>query len=611
MAESFFWKDVESLQCPPISRCPFSGDKGSVSVLTDQVVSMEMFLLKDPYLKFEESVLTRVLYKLSASLRRNKHYQYLKMIEKSLRKLSRLDLVTAFSHVTRCCPSSKNDSTGGAAVLLPSRQLLEFLLVKLLGAAELTSQTVSLCAEAFILTAQQITKSLFLAANCTLLSITSRLWALLKGFQEKLQQWYSFLRPWVDKLQGTQVQWLPGGIKLPLDLEEWIAPEEDTTQQQSRMQTSLNSVNPGTRGFLDHLFTSPIPSPDDGDHDASLSVHATATEKIVSVKKRKIPPVAQSTPVYNSPFLHPGEGLPDNLDMDLGEPVWSDISSIRNRLSSHVQGDIVVQPTKLTFGEDRREGDSHAESSKSARKRKRQQSNKQAETENLEDVTHPAKRRKEDRDTKKDETKETVQNLAKGKKRKAKSGNVQETQCEKSKSQPMEVENTQKETTLHLPVEEDTPSETRRKKKMKAKVTKEDKGDSHKPLYKPDEFRTQSFQRKHLDKDVENPVVVSIGKGKEWMLNASTCSTFEELYQCCQLIGEKVQEDTAAEAKLQKLTSKIKRCAKMESKGKKARRASLAWWTDQIAWPERWTESTSGSEVTLPVFVRTGEARQV
>ncbi|XP_019641175.1 PREDICTED: uncharacterized protein LOC109482777 [Branchiostoma belcheri] len=568
MAERFFWNDVESLQCPPISRCPFSGDKGSVSVLTDQVVSMEMFLLKDPYLKFEESVLTRVLYKLSASLRRNKHYQYLKMIEKSLRKLSRLDLVTAFSHVTRCFPSSKDDSTGGAAVLLPSRQLLEFLLVKLLGAAEITSQTVSLCAEAFILTAQQITKSLFLAANCTLLSITSRLWALLKGFQEKLQQWYSFLRPWVDKLQGTQVQWLPGGVKLPLDLEEWIVPEEDTTQQQSRMQTSLNSVSPGTLGFLDHLFTSLVPSPDDGDHDASLSVHATATEKTVSVKKRKIPPVAQSTPVYNSPFLHPGEGLPDNLDMDLGEPVWSDISSIRNRLSSHVQGDIVVQPTKLTFGEDRREGDSHAESSKSARKRKRQQSNKQAETENLEDVTHPAKRRKEDRDTKKDETKETVQNLAKGKKRKAKSGNVQETQCEKSKSQPMEVENTQKETTLHLPVEEDTPSETRRKKKMKAKVTKEDKGDSHKPLYKPDEFRTQSFERKHLHKDVENPVVVSIGKGKEWMLNASTCSTFKELYQCCQLIGEKVQEDTAAEAKLQKLTSKIKRCAKMESKGK-------------------------------------------
>ncbi|XP_019638137.1 PREDICTED: uncharacterized protein LOC109480382 [Branchiostoma belcheri] len=568
MAESFFWNDVESLQCPPISRCPFSGDKGSVAVLTDQVVSMEMFLLKDPYLKFEESVLTRVLYKLSASLRRNKHYQYLKMIEKSLRKLSRLDLVTAFSHVTRCCPSSKDDSTGGAAVLLPSRQLLEFLLVKLLGAAEITSQTVSLCAEAFILTAQQITKSLFLAANCTLLSITSRLWALLKSFQEKLQQWYSFLRPWVDKLQGTQVQWLPGGVKLPLDLGEWIVPEEDTTQQQSRMQTSLSSVSPGVLGLLDHLFTSPVPSPDDRDRttdpDASLNVDTTVTEKPVCVKKRRIPPVAQSTPVYNSPFLHPGEGFPSDLDMDLGEPVWSDISSIRNRLSSHVQEN-VVQPTKLTFGEDRGEGDLNAESTKSASKRKRQQTKKQAEGENLEDITHPAKRRKKDRATKEDETKETVQNPAKGKKRKAKSGYIQETQCEESKSQSTEeVEDTRKERTLHLPMEDDTPSKKKRKKKTKAKVTKDDQEDSRKPLNKEDDFRTETCKGKHLDIVVENPSAASTGKEQEFMVNAS--STFEELYKCCQSIGEKVQEG-AAEAKLQKLASKIKRCAKMESKG--------------------------------------------
>ncbi|XP_078674126.1 uncharacterized protein LOC144912572 [Branchiostoma floridae x Branchiostoma belcheri] len=574
MAESFFWNDVESLQCPPISRCPFSGDKGSVAVLTDQVVSMEMFLLKDPYLKFEESVLTRVLYKLSASLRRNKHYQYLKMIEKSLRKLSRLDLVTAFSHVTRCCPSSKDDSTGGAAVLLPSRQLVEFLLVKLLGAAELTSQTVSLCAEAFILTAQQITKSLFLAANCTLLSITSRLWALLKGFQEKLQQWYSFLRPWVDKLQGTLVQWLPGGIKLPLDLGEWIAPEEDTTQQQLKMQTSLGSVSPGTRGFLDHLFTSPVPSPDDRDRttdpDASLNVDTTVTEKPVSVKKNRTPPVAQSTPVYNSPFLHPGERLPNDLDMDLGEPVWSGISSIRNRLSSHVQEN-VVQPTKLTFGEDRAEGttcNSHAESTKSARKRKRQHTKKQEEIENQEDITHSAKRRKDDRGTKEDETKETVQNLAKGKKKKAKSGNIQETQCQKSKSQlTEEVEDTHhKERTLHLPMEEDTCTLSKKKRKRKAKLTKDDKNDSDKKPSKADDFRTETCEGKHLDIVVQNPSVASIGKEQEFMVNTS--STFEELYKCCQSIGEKVQEDTA-EAKLQKLASKIKRCAKMESKGNK------------------------------------------
>ncbi|KAI8514915.1 hypothetical protein Bbelb_075060 [Branchiostoma belcheri] len=455
MAESFFWNDVESLQCPPISRCPFSGDKGSVAVLTDQVVSMEMFLLKDPYLKFEESVLTRVLYKLSASLRRNKHYQYLKMA---------LHNVFDAHHIFSC--SSKDDSTGGAAVLLPSRQLLEFLLVKLLGAAELTSQTPHSSTDHQVsVPGSQLHSTLH----------NQQTVGSVKEFQEKLQQWYSFLRPWVDKLQGTQVQWLPGGVKLPLDLGEWIAPEEDTTQQQSRMQTSLTSVSPGTRGFLDHLFTSPVPSPDDRDRttdpDASLNDDTTETDKPVSGKKSRIPPVAQSTPVYNSPFLHPGEGLPSDLDMDLGEPVWSGISSIRNRASRHVQEN-VVQPTKLTFGEDRGEGDLTAESSKSARKRKRQQSKEQAERENLEDITHPAKRRKKDRDTKEDETKETGQNLPKGKKRKAKSGNIQETHCEKTK----------------------------------------------------------------------------------------------ELYKCCQSIGEKVQED-AAEAKLQKLASKIKRCAKMESKG--------------------------------------------
>ncbi|XP_066279902.1 ABC transporter F family member 4-like [Branchiostoma lanceolatum] len=570
MAESFFWKEVENLKCPPISRCPFSGDKGSVQVFADKLVGMETFLLRDPYLKFEQSVLTRVLYKLSASLRRNKHYQYLKMVEKTLCKLARLELVTAVSHVSSCCPSCKDGSAGGAAVLMPSRQLVEFLLVKLLGAAELTKRTISLCAEAFILIAQQITRSLFLAANCTLLSITSRLWALLKSLQEQLQEWYSFIRPWVDKLQGTQVQWLPEGVELPLDLGEWLAPEEDTTQQQSRMQTSLSSINPKALGFLDHLFTSPVPSPDDRDCPTdpnSSTTDTSATEKPVSFKKSKVTPVAQSTPAYGSPFLTE-EGLPNDVEMDLGEPVWSDVSSIRNRSSRHMQEDIVVPPTKLNFGEDSGENDSREESSKSAGKRKKQTKKEaDAKMDNLEDVTHPAKKRKRDRDTKEmkeDKAMEFVQNLVKGKKRNAKEGNIQETQCKKSKSKSREeVENTQKERTLYFPTEEDTPSKKKRNKKTKAKVsTKDDETDSHKPLNKQDDLRVETCKRKQLDKDIE---ISSTSRGKECMVNSS--STFEDLSKCCELMSKKVQEEDAV-AKLQKLSLKIKKCAKMESKGK-------------------------------------------
>ncbi|XP_035680284.1 uncharacterized protein LOC118418459 isoform X1 [Branchiostoma floridae] len=557
MAESFFWKEVETRQCPPISRCPFSGDKGSLKVFRDKVVGMETFLQTDPYLKFEQSVLTRVLYKLSASLRRNKHYQYLKMVEKSLCKLARQELVRAVSHVSCCCPSSKDGSAGGAAALIPSRQLVEFLLVKLLGAAELTKRTISLCAEAFILIAQQITRSLFLAANCTLLSITSRLWALLKSFQEKLHEWYSFIRPWVDMLQGTQVQWLPEGAKLPLDIGEWLAPE-DTTQQQSRMQTSLSSVSPKTLGFLDHLFTSPVPSPDDRHHpsntDATPGIGTSTTDKPVPVKKSKVAPVAQSTPMYSSPFLHAEEGIHNDLDMDLGEPVWSSIRN--NRSSRHTQENIVVQPSKLNFGE---EDDSQVESSKSVRKRK-SRTKKEAELENQEDIPHPTKKRKKDtKEMKEDETKELVQNLVKGKKRKAKVDNMQETQCKKSKPQSTEdVENTQKERTLHLSIEEHTQSKKKGKKKTTTKVTG-DKKDSH----QPNDFRTETCK---ANQDVENPGgIASIEKGNECMVNAS--KTFTDLLKCCQLIGEKVQEE-AAEAKLQKLTLKIKRCANMESQGK-------------------------------------------
>eukprot|EP00058_Branchiostoma_floridae_P028005 XP_002613496.1 hypothetical protein BRAFLDRAFT_119836 [Branchiostoma floridae] len=489
---------------------------------------METFLLTDPYLKFEQSVLTRVLYKLSASLRRNKHYQYLKMVEKSLCKLARLELVRAVSHVSSCCPSSKDGSAGGAAALMPSRQLVEFLLVKLLGAAELTKRTISLCAEAFM--------------------------ALLKSFQEKLQEWYSFIRPWVDMLQGTQ---LPEGTKLPLDIGEWFAPE-DTTQQQSRMQTSVSSVSPKTLGFLDHLFTSPVPSPDDRHHpsdtDATPGVGTSTTNKPVSVKKSKVAPVAQSTPVYSSPFLHAEEGIHNNLDMDIGEPVWSSIRN--NRSSRHTQENIVVQPSKLNFGE---EDDSQVESSKSVRKRK-SRAKKEAELENQEDIPHPTKKRKRDtKETKEDETKELVQNLVKGKKRKAKVDNMQETHCKKSKPQSTEdVENTQKERTLHLSIEEHTQSKKKMKKKTTTKVTG-DKKDSH----QPNDFRTETCK---ANQDVENPGgTASIEKGNEWMVNTS--KTFADLLKCCQMIGEKVQEE-AAEAKLQKLSLKIKRCAKMENKGK-------------------------------------------
>ncbi|XP_013398395.1 uncharacterized protein LOC106164899 [Lingula anatina] len=186
-------------------------------------------------------LLGRVNYKMNCQFRYERTLQRMKQVDKCLSHFLKLNLHGCLDNVAQSFPRLEDFQSD--ILHVPSRQMLEYLLVRLQGAAHLMAQTLIYCQQLELNILQHLRSGFFIPNNVFFTGLVSRIWILCRSLLHHLVKWYGDLRSWVSKLKGTTTEWLPVGVSLPDNLEQLIhdIPQSLTVSgeesEESTMQT--------------------------------------------------------------------------------------------------------------------------------------------------------------------------------------------------------------------------------------------------------------------------------------------------------------------------------------------------------------------------------------
>nr|XP_046260409.1 nucleolus and neural progenitor protein isoform X2 [Scatophagus argus] len=218
---------------------PFPGAVSSVRVhyssSTDTTVKSLLVenekalqLIRSEIFQTEVRVLYELLYILNNSSRGNKTFKGLKQVEQCINRLKCMKLDVALQELTDLCPNriQRGVSIKAGECDVPSQPLLEWLCLKVLGAAQLMSCTLNRCSRAFSLTKQQMKWEEFVVLNVVITSMLSRLWVICRGVLVSLSTLYQQLLQLLREVANAKPMPFLRDFSLPGDMTEFLCPSD-------------------------------------------------------------------------------------------------------------------------------------------------------------------------------------------------------------------------------------------------------------------------------------------------------------------------------------------------------------------------------------------------
>ncbi|XP_029937526.1 nucleolus and neural progenitor protein [Myripristis murdjan] len=204
-------------------------------------------LLRSEALQTEVRLLYDLLHVLNNSLRGNKTFRALKQVEQCINRLKDMKLDGALQDLTDLCPTrmQRGVSLQAGEGAVPSQPMLEWLCLKVLGAAELMSCTLSRCSRAFILSRQQMKWDEFIISNTVITSMLSRLWVFFRGVLVCLASLYQQLLELLREVAQAKPMPFLTDFSLPADMAQFLGPSSASLltkkpQQQEEQQQQRN-----------------------------------------------------------------------------------------------------------------------------------------------------------------------------------------------------------------------------------------------------------------------------------------------------------------------------------------------------------------------------------
>ncbi|XP_041806706.1 nucleolus and neural progenitor protein [Chelmon rostratus] len=224
-------------------------------------------LIQSELLQTEVRVLYDLLYVLNNSFRSNKTLKGLKQVEQCMNRLKNMKLDVALQELTELCPNRIQRQLGIKAgeCDVPSQPLLEWLCLKVLGAAQLMSCTLNRCSRAFIFSKQHLKWEEFIVLNVVVTSMLSRLWVICRGVLVSLSTLYQHLLELLREVANAQSMPFLTDFSLPADMTQFLGPSDaflltkqsahfphakDHKEKQQRRKRSVKVKNQGQRRKL-------------------------------------------------------------------------------------------------------------------------------------------------------------------------------------------------------------------------------------------------------------------------------------------------------------------------------------------------------------------------
>ncbi|XP_074550791.1 nucleolus and neural progenitor protein [Halichoeres trimaculatus] len=185
-------------------------------------------LIQSEILQTEIRVLYELLYILSNSFKCNKSFKGLQRVEQCINKLKRMKLDAALQELKQLCPNrfQRGLSIRSGECDVPSQPKLEWLCLKVLGAVELMSCTLSHCSRTFSLSKQHMKLEEFIILNVVITSMLSRLWVMFRGVLCCLSTLYDHLLILLSEVAEAQPMPFLTDFSLPADVALFLGPAD-------------------------------------------------------------------------------------------------------------------------------------------------------------------------------------------------------------------------------------------------------------------------------------------------------------------------------------------------------------------------------------------------
>nr|XP_015097470.1 nucleolus and neural progenitor protein isoform X5 [Vicugna pacos] len=200
-------------------RIPKAGSRSEVTVqdpgaaldLCIAAVIKECYLvtlsLKSQILDAETDVLCAVLYSNHNRMGHHKPHLALKQVEQCLKRLKNMNLEGSIQDLSESFSSNEKQPVATRACVIPSQPVVEFVLMKILGACKLLLRLLDCCCKTFLLTVKHLGLQEFIILNLVMVGLVSRLWVLYKDVLKRL---ISLYEPLFGLLQEvSRIQPLP------------------------------------------------------------------------------------------------------------------------------------------------------------------------------------------------------------------------------------------------------------------------------------------------------------------------------------------------------------------------------------------------------------------
>ncbi|XP_031589019.1 nucleolus and neural progenitor protein [Oreochromis aureus] len=181
-------------------------------------------LVRSEILQTEVRLLYELLYVLNNSYRGNKTFKALKQVEQCANRLKNMKLDAALQELSDLCPNriQRQLSIKDGQCFVPSQPRLEWICLKVLGAARLMSCALSRCSRAFTLSKQQMKWEEFVILNVVITSMLSRLWVIFRGVLLALSGLYRQLLELLGDVARAQPMPFLTDFSLPADLAQFL-----------------------------------------------------------------------------------------------------------------------------------------------------------------------------------------------------------------------------------------------------------------------------------------------------------------------------------------------------------------------------------------------------
>ncbi|XP_024919914.1 nucleolus and neural progenitor protein isoform X2 [Cynoglossus semilaevis] len=205
-------------------------------------------LIRSEFLQTEVRVLYELQYILNHTFRANKTFKALKQVEQCVNRLKMMKLDAALGDLTLLCPTGTQREvsikTGECDV--PSQPMLEWLCLKVLGAAQLMSCSLDRCSRAFIRSRQQLKLEEFIILNLVITSLLGRLWVIFRGILFSLSSLYQQLLVFLSEVAQSRSMPYLTDFSLPADFSEFLGPSFESLLKKQLKAVSSDKTHTET-----------------------------------------------------------------------------------------------------------------------------------------------------------------------------------------------------------------------------------------------------------------------------------------------------------------------------------------------------------------------------